>query len=154
MITADGSLDRSAMRALVFARPQARSALEAILHPMIGAVAQDEVAVAARAGAVYVLLAIPLLVESGRHRERVERVLVVDCPEAVQVARVSRRSGLAPEEVQAIIRAQASRSQRLQAADDVIDNGGDESLLDGQVQPLHQLYLSLGRERAANPPAG
>ncbi|HZH07409.1 MAG TPA: dephospho-CoA kinase [Lautropia sp.] len=145
MITSDGRLDRAAMRALVFTQPEARSTLESILHPMIRAVAEEEVAAAARAGAAYVLLAIPLLVEAGQARNRVERVLVVDCPEAVQVARVTKRSGLAPQEVEAIIRAQASREQRLQAADDVIDNGGDESRLDPQVQPLHQQYLVLGQ---------
>jgi dephospho-CoA kinase len=151
MIAPDGSLDRSAMRALVFVQPEARKALEAILHPMIRAVAEDETAAAGRAGADYVLLAIPLLVEAGGTRNRVERVLVVDCPEAVQVARVTRRSGLAPEEVEAIIRAQASRAQRLEAADDVIDNGGDEGRLDAQVQPLHERYLSLGRAWGSDP---
>lgn len=150
MIAADGRLDRAAMRALVFTEPEARSALESILHPMIRAVAQEEAAAAAAAGASYVLLAIPLLVEAGQARNRVERVLVVDCPEAVQVARVTRRSGLPPQEVEAIIRAQASRAQRLQAADDVIDNGGDESRLDRQVQPLHQRYLSLGQAWASD----
>jgi len=153
MIAADGSLDRAAMRALVFAKPDARRVLESVLHPMIGAVARDEVAAAARAGAHYVILAIPLLVESGNARDRVERVLVVDCPEEVQVARVARRSGLAPAQVEAIIRAQASRAQRLQAAQDVIDNGGDESRLDAQVQPLHERYVSLGKAWAADTPA-
>ena len=152
MIAADGSLDRTAMRALVFAKPDARRVLESVLHPMIGAVARDEVADAARAGAHYVILAIPLLVESGNARSRVERVLVVDCPEEVQVARVAKRSGLAPAQVEAIIRAQASRAQRLQAAQDVIDNGGDESGLDAQVQPLHERYVSLGKAWAADSP--
>jgi dephospho-CoA kinase len=145
MIAHDGSLDRAAMRALVFAKPDARRVLESVLHPMIGAVARDEVVAAARAGAPYVILAIPLLVESGTAKDRVERILVVDCPEDVQVARVAKRSGLAPAQVEAIIRAQASRTQRLQAAQDVIDNGGDESRLDAQVQPLHERYVALGR---------
>jgi dephospho-CoA kinase len=154
MIAADGSLDRAAMRALVFDEPEARRALEAILHPMIASISQDEVVAAARAGAPYVILAIPLLVESGTARDRVERVLVVDCPEAVQVERVVRRSGLAPAEVESIIQAQASRAQRLQAAHDVIDNGGDEGRLDEQVRPLHERYLELGQQwRAVPPPA-
>ena len=147
MITPDGRLDRAAMRSHVFSEPPAREALEAILHPMIRAASEAEVAHAARAGAPYVLLAIPLLVESGAARHRVDRVLVVDCPEPVQVARVMKRSGLSREQVAAIMRAQATREQRLVAADDVIDNGGDESLLDGQVQHLHGKYLKMGHAR-------
>jgi dephospho-CoA kinase len=145
MVAADGSLDRAAMRSHVFAQPQARHALEGILHPMIRVAADAQVAAAARAGADYLLLAIPLLVESGNYRGRVERVLVVDCPEAVQIARVMNRSGLAREQVEAIMQAQASRQDRLRAADDVIDNGGDESRLDEQVQRLHRSYVALGR---------
>src|SRR5690606_21970259 len=120
MISADGRLDRAAMRAHVFSHPQARQSLESILHPMIRSVADEELAAAACSGADYALVAIPLLVESGRARHRVERVLVIDCPEEVQVARVMKRSGLARAEVEAIMRAQASRQQRLAAADDVI----------------------------------
>ena len=145
MIAADGRLDRAAMRAHVFRHPEARQSLEAILHPMIRALSEEEVAAAARSGAAYAMLAIPLLVESGRSRHRVERVLVVDCPEEVQVARVMKRSGLGREEVAAIMRAQASRQQRLDVADDVIDNGGDASLLDAQVRRLHEVYLALGK---------
>ena len=156
MIAPDGRLDRAAMRAHVFSQPQAREALEAILHPMIRAASEMEVADAARAGAPYVLLAIPLLVESGAARHRVERVLVVDCPESVQVARVTKRSGLTREQVASIMRAQATREQRLAAADDVIDNGGDESLLDQQVHRLHAKYVALGvaRNDAQRQPMG
>ena len=146
MIAADGRLDRAAMRAHVFSHPEARQTLEAILHPMIRSVSRQEVTAAARAGADYALLAIPLLVESGRSRHGIERVLVVDCPEEVQVARVMKRSGLAREEVEAIMRAQASREQRLAAADDVIDNGGDVALLDTQVRRLHVDYVARGRQ--------
>ena len=146
MIAADGRLDRAAMRAHVFSHPEARQTLEAILHPMIRSVSRQEVTAAARAGADYALLAIPLLVESGRSRHGIERVLVVDCPEKVQVARVMKRSGLAREEVEAIMRAQASREQRLAAADDVIDNGGDVALLDTQVRRLHVDYVARGRQ--------
>jgi dephospho-CoA kinase len=145
MLAHDGSLDRAAMRAHVFAQPAARKSLEAILHPMIRAAVDDEVAAAAQAGAVYVLLAIPLLVESGNWRDRVDRVLVVDCPLEVQIERVMKRSGLAREAVEAIIRVQASRQQRLDAADDVIDNSGDETQLDPQVARLHRDYVARGR---------
>jgi len=147
MITGDGRLDRAAMRAHVFSHPEARQALEAILHPMIRSVSEDELAAVAASGADYAILAIPLLVESGRARHRVERVLVVDCPEEVQLARVMKRSGLAREQVDAIMRAQATRQQRLAVADDVIDNGGDEAALDAQVRPLHQIYVAQGKAR-------
>ena len=148
MIGADGSLDRSAMRAHVFVRPSARKALEAILHPMIRTASEAEIAAAAQQGADYVLLAIPLLVEAGNWPDRVDRVLVVDCPVDVQIERVMKRSGLAREEVEAIIAVQASRQQRLEAAHDVIDNGGEPTQLDRQVQQFHRDYVTLGRAQA------
>ncbi len=139
MIAADGSLDRAAMRALAFAHPNARRELEAILHPMI----RDESARQCRqASGPYVILAVPLLVESGTYRERCDRICVVDCPEAVQVARVRARNGLAEEQIRAIMAAQASRAQRLAAADDVIDNGGSLAELEAQVERLHASYLA------------
>ncbi|MHB1373528.1 MAG: dephospho-CoA kinase [Thauera sp.] len=138
MITPDGSLDRSAMRALAFERPEARRQLEAILHPLI----RDESTRRCRvAQGAYVILAVPLLIESGTYRERCDRICVVDCPEALQVARVRARNGLAEAQIRAIMAAQASRNQRLAAADDVIDNGGDLAALHAQVQRLHAAYL-------------
>ncbi len=104
LIAADGSMARAAMRAHVFADPQARKTLESILHPMIRADSQREIAAAGAAGAAYVLLAIPLLVESGAAGNRVDRVLVVDCPVEVQIRRVMARSGLSREAVEAIMR--------------------------------------------------
>ena len=92
----------------------------------------------------YVLVAVPLLVESGHWQQRVDRVLVVDCPEDVQVARVMARSGLAEAQVRAIMASQASREQRLAVADDVIDNGGSLQETAAQVAALHQRYLVLG----------
>ena len=145
MIAADGSLDRAAMRARAFAEPSSRKALEAILHPMIRAASEAAVAAAAKQGADYVLLAIPLLVEAGNWQDRVDRVLVIDCPVEVQVERVMRRSGLRREEVDAIIAVQASRQQRLEAAHDVIDNSGEPTQLDPQVQRLHRDYVTRGR---------
>lgn len=143
MIRPDGAMDRAKMRSLVFADPQAKKRLEALLHPMIRAEAERRIA-AAR-DAPYVVLVVPLLVESGHYRERVQRVLVVDCPESLQVARVVARSGLAPAEVEAIIRNQATRAARLAAADDVIDNSGDLAALHKQVEELHARYLALAR---------
>ena len=139
MIAADGSLDRAAMRALAFERPQARRQLEAILHPMI----RDESARQCRdAPGPYVILAVPLLIESGTYRERCDRICVVDCPEALQIARVRQRNALPEEQIRAIMAAQASRAQRLAAADDVIDNSGTLAELEAQVERLHAAYLA------------
>jgi dephospho-CoA kinase len=138
----DGAMDRAWVRERVFSDPEARRRLEALLHPMIRAEAGKRVAAAA---APYVVLVVPLLVESGGYRERVQRVLVVDCPQELQVARVRARSGLAEEEVAAIVRSQASRAARLAAADDVIDNSGPLAALHNQVEKLHAAYLALAR---------
>ncbi|MFU2486251.1 dephospho-CoA kinase [Thauera sp. WH-1] len=144
MIAADGSLDRAAMRARAFSQPDARRQLEAILHPMI----RDESARQCRAaGGPYVILAVPLLVESGSYRQRCDRICVVDCPEALQIERVSRRSGLDEAQVRAIMATQASRQQRLAVADDVIDNGGSLAALQAQVDRLHAAYLAAARAR-------
>jgi dephospho-CoA kinase len=140
VIDARGALDRAAMRRKVFADPQAKARLETILHPMIRAEA-DRRSAASRAP--YVVLVVPLLVESGGYRSRVQRVVVVDCPEAVQVARVMSRSGLSAEEARAIMAAQISREQRLAVADDVIENGGELAALRPQVEALHRRYLEM-----------
>ena len=121
-ITADGSLDRDQMRALVFRDPSAKKVLEAIVHPLVGQETQRQVQGAIRAGHRTVVFDIPLLVESGRWRNRLHKVLVVDCLVETQIQRVHARSGLDPETVQNIVKAQASRSQRLSAADWVIYN--------------------------------
>ena len=142
----NGALDRAAMRKLAFGDARARTHLEAILHPMIRAESSRRLE---RAGGPYAILVIPLLVESGVDRSRTPRVLVVDCPEASQLERVMRRSGLPEAEVRAILAAQATRAQRLAAADDVIDNGGAPQALEGQVARLHEKYLTLARESAA-----
>jgi dephospho-CoA kinase len=147
-ITPQGALDRTRMRALVFADPTARARLEAVLHPLIRTQAQRDVS-ACRAP--YVVLAVPLLIESGSWHERCQRVLVVDCPVALQRARVMARSGLPAEEVDRIIAAQASRETRLAAADDVIDNGGDAGALLPQVDRLHALYLALAQAEKPAP---
>ncbi|MBT0959645.1 dephospho-CoA kinase [Denitromonas iodatirespirans] len=137
LIGADGALDRDAMRARVFDDPAERQRLEAILHPMIRAEADRQ---CAAADAPYVVLVVPLLIESGNYRQRCDRILVVDCDEAVQVARVMSRSGLARAQVEAIMAAQIPRAERLAAADDVIDNSGDLEHLHRQVDALHARY--------------
>jgi dephospho-CoA kinase len=145
VVAPDGRMDRAAMRALAFSDPGARKRLEAILHPMIRARTQAGIEAAVREGAPYVIVAVPLLVESGDWRGRYDRVLVVDCPPEVQIERVIARSALPRAQVESILAAQASRAQRLAAADDVIDNGGAPDALDAQVARLHAAYAGLSR---------
>jgi dephospho-CoA kinase len=123
-ITAERALDRERMRAHTFADPQARKRLEAIIHPLVGAESERQVQAALAANAPCIVFDIPLLVESGRWRQQVDRVLVVDCSVDTQIARVMQRSGLAEDAVRAIIAAQATREMRLAAADLVICNEG------------------------------
>jgi dephospho-CoA kinase len=137
MADSRGAMDRARMRELVFREPAAKRRLEAILHPMIR---DATLAAAADATGSYVILAIPLLVESGAWKQRVNRVLVIDCPEEVQVARVMARNGLAEDQVRAIMATQVPRLERLAAADDVIDNGGPIQALTPQVDRLHGFY--------------
>lgn len=142
VIATDGALDRAAMRRIAFSDPAARARLESILHPLIRAESELRCRLAST-GSPYVVLVVPLLVESGGYRERVDRVCVVDCPEEIQIARVAARSGLSRAEILAIMAAQASRAARLAAADDVIDNAQGLAELDAQVGVLHALYCTL-----------
>ena len=135
-----GAMDRKRMRERVFADPAAKKSLEGVLHPMIRDESERQIAAA---GGPYVMHVVPLLVESGDYRRRVDRVLVVDCPEATQIARVRARSGLPADEAQAIVRSQASRAERLAAADDVIDNSGTLEDLRRQVGALHGRYAAM-----------
>jgi dephospho-CoA kinase len=121
-ITAERALDRERMRAHSFANPQARKQLEAIVHPLVTQESTRQAQAALAAGAKCIVFDVPLLVESGRWRRQVDRVLVVDCSPETQVARVVQRSGLTEDAVRAIIAAQATRAQRLAAADIVICN--------------------------------
>jgi dephospho-CoA kinase len=147
LLTSDGALDRTQMRRIAFADPSARARLEAILHPLIRAECEMRIRRLASADFPYVLLVVPLLVESGNYRERVNRVCVVDCPEEIQVARVTARSGLSPAEVQSIIAAQASRAQRLAVADDIIDNAAGLPALDARIAMLHAKYREMAKNR-------
>jgi dephospho-CoA kinase len=141
-IEESGALDRKKMRDHVFADPAAKRSLEALLHPMIREESGRRIAAA---GGPYVVHVVPLLIESPDYRSRVDRVLVVDCPEETQLARVRARSGLSEDEVRAIMRTQISRAERLAAADDVIDNRGSRDALRKQVAALHQKYLQFAR---------
>jgi len=139
-IAADGGLDRARMRELVFKDPRAKDRLEAILHPLIGRQARDQVM---RAEQPYVLLVVPLLLERNAYRDLVRRVAVVDCSTQTQIDRTMRRSGLAESAVRAILAAQLSRTDRLANADDILDNDGGEDELRRQVAALHLRYLQL-----------
>ncbi|AMP01781.1 dephospho-CoA kinase [Collimonas arenae] len=141
-IDASGAMDRARMRALVFSDSDARHRLESILHPLI----RTETARAAeQAEGPYLIFVVPLLIESGNWKRRVERILAVDCDEQVQVQRVMQRNAMSESQVRAIMATQASRQQRLQAADDVIVNDGDPAALLPQVAQLHTRYLSFAR---------
>ena len=142
VVAASGAMDRARMRERVFADPQAKKALEGLLHPMIRDESRQRIAAAA---APYVVHVVPLLIESADYRARVDRVLVVDCPEELQLARVRARSGLPDAQVQAILASQATRAERLAAADDVIDNRGTLDALHEQVATLHRRYLAYAQ---------
>jgi dephospho-CoA kinase len=141
-IAADGALDRGRMRERAYAHPESRRELEQIIHPLVGEEIARQVEAALAAGARCIVFDIPLLVESGRWRQQVDRVLVVDCEPETQVARVAARSGLSPDEVRAIIAAQAPRALRLAAADLVICNEGLS--LEALRNEVEQAALSFG----------
>ena len=141
MIASDGSMDRAKMRSLVFAQPTQRQRLEAILHPMIGAATRAQASRASAGQAV--VFDVPLLTESGTWRSRVDRVLVVDCAEATQVARVVQRSGWTPDAVERAIAQQATRAQRRAIADAVIVNEGlSLAQLEAEVDALWQAWAA------------
>lgn len=137
VIAEDGSLDRPAMRALVFGDEEARRRLEAILHPRIGAATRAQ---ADDAGGAYQIIVVPLLLESSL-RAFVDRVLVVDCDEETQIARLLARDAESESQARRILAAQSSRPERLAIADDVIANEGDLDDTREQVRALHQRYL-------------
>ncbi|HTN66079.1 MAG TPA: dephospho-CoA kinase [Burkholderiaceae bacterium] len=141
-VSANGAMDRVKMRQRVFSDGAAKKQLEAILHPLIQSECERA---ASSARGSYLIFVVPLLVESGRWSQRVARVLVVDCPEAMQVERVMRRNSLDAAQVQAIMAAQATRAARLAAADDVITNDGEPAALIPQVERLHALYLAQSK---------
>lgn len=135
----DGALDRARMRALVFADATARERLERLLHPLILAQAESELA--QNADAPYAILVVPLLPRVPAFRRLMQRVLAVDCDEHIRLARVVRRSRLTEEEVRAIIASQTPRTEQLALADDIILNDGDLDTLTDQIDALHRRYL-------------
>jgi len=144
LIDANGALDRVRMRDLVFADASRRVELEEILHPRI---AVEVVLQAAQATGIYLVFVVPLLLESGRWRERIDRLCVVDCEEDTQIARVQARSAIPAETIRRIMAAQATRAERLEAGDDIISNMANTSLadLEKQVLVLHKAWCNLAK---------
>ena len=142
VIEPSGALNRARMRELVFTAPAKRVELEAILHPLIAQTVREE---AELAQGLYIVFVVPLLVESGRWRQQIDRLCVVDCDQDTQIARVQARSGIELATIQNILAAQATREQRLAVDDDVIDNSEGVSMadLEKQVLVLHQGWCNL-----------
>lgn len=141
----DGALDRERMRELVFSDVEAKKKLESILHPLIR---QAVHAAVQAAQAPYVVIVVPLLIETGAYQELASRVLVIDCDEDTQVSRVVKRSGLAAGAVRAIMANQVSRAVRLEHADDIVRNESEASQLRANMIKLHQKYVELARAEA------
>jgi len=139
ILTADGHLDRPALRNIVFSDPKARTDLEALTHPAIGAAMEAQ---SSAAGGPYQILVIPLLIEKNLV-SHVDRVLVVDCEEALQLRRLRERDGTKGPDARAILNAQTTRAARLKAADDVINNDAAKSAVQTQVAALHARYLEF-----------
>ncbi|WP_049621775.1 dephospho-CoA kinase [Frateuria defendens] len=146
VLGADGRLDRPAMRERIFADPSVRQRLEAIIHPRVRAWMQAH---AEADPGPYCVVAIPLLAEHRAPYRWVDRVLVVDAPEAMQLARLQQRDGIGETLARRMLAQQATRAERLALADDVIDNRGDEAALDEAVAALHRRYLILAADRPA-----
>ena len=143
LIASDGAMDREAMRALVFSNPQSKRQLEAIIHPLVGQVLQEESHAALAAGHACLVYDVPLLVESGeRWRRQVDWVCVVDCEVETQIQRVMHRNQLSRAEIERIISQQASRQQRLDCADAVIFNEGID--LAQLKQLVHEMMARFG----------
>ena len=146
VITPDGQLDRRRLRERVFTDPQAKGWLNALLHPLIRTEMQRQ---CAAARSPYCLLVVPLLVEN-RLTALANRVLVIDVDEATQIERTCRRDGVNREQAQAILAAQASRAQRLAAADDVLDNqNGTPEAIKSRILALHETYLAFASQQAS-----
>lgn len=138
-LNADQTLDRAALREKVFADRNARQQLEAILHPAIYEKVQR--ALQENTSAPYQVIAIPLLFEGEHYLKLINRSLVIDCSEELQIRRATARSGLAPSAVEAIMQAQMSRNERIKRADDVVSNNGTLSELRQKIEEIHKNYM-------------
>ena len=146
----DGQLDRAALRQRIFTDPAAKTWLEQLLHPLIRIWIQDQLAAAP---GPYVVLESPLLLETSQH-QRMSRVLVVDVPEAVQIARATARDANSEEQIRAIMASQMPRAERLARADDVVDNSGSLGQLQQQIDVLHGHYLREAARLREGTPGG
>ncbi len=146
LIQPDGAMHRARMRELAFNNENVRQRLQAILHPLIGDACRKQ---AEQSSGPYLLFVVPLLVESGVWQRRVNRVLVIDAPDELRIARVMQRSDLSREQVLAIMATQASRQARLDVADDIVVNDRGLAELQSQLADLHQRYLKLAGERSS-----
>lgn len=142
-ITADGQLDRKKMRSMIFSNTDSRKQLEAILHPLIQNEVMRRIEVAS---SPYIIIVIPLLLETGSYNKIITRILVIDCDEEYQITRTISRNELSEQEVRTIMATQKSRQERLNQADDIIVNNADISDLQRQVKIQHNKYLSLLNE--------
>jgi dephospho-CoA kinase len=149
-IAPDGALNRDKMRALVFAKPEARKSLEAITHPLIRQETIRQALRLSKNGIPYLVFVVPLLIESGSWMKLIDRLVLVDCPEEAQIQRVMQRSNLPREEVERILAAQASREERLKHADVVIENQGSLRDLEVEVQNLHQKILQFQKDQTSS----
>jgi dephospho-CoA kinase len=145
-IDATGALNRSKMRTLVFGNPQARLSLEAITHPLIREETIRQAKHLNQEGAPYLVFVVPLLIESGSWQGLIDYLVVVDCPVETQIERVMQRSNLPRAEVEKILKAQASRQERLSAANTVIENQGSLADLEGEVKTLHQKIMQFRKD--------
>lgn len=146
-IQSSGAMDRVKMRLHVFGQPEGKKRLEAILHPLIR---EETEAAAKKSTGIYTIFVVPLLVESKSWKQRVSRVLVVDCSEQIQIQRVMSRNGMTREQVLAIMQTQASRDDRIKAADDIIDSERDLAEIRQDVRRLHDKYLQLSKAAQTN----
>ncbi len=144
LLAADGSLDRPKMRNLVFNNPDALQLLESITHPLIHAETLRQASQAHENGALYLVFMVPLLVESGTWSKLIDHLVVVDCPEELQIARVMQRSNLERSQIEQIMSKQASRKDRVAAADTILLNDVGLDKLIPQIDALHQLIIKNG----------
>jgi dephospho-CoA kinase len=144
LLAADGSLDRSKMRRLAFNDPSVLQSLEAITHPLIHAETLRQASQAHQNGALYLVFMVPLLVESGYWPQIIDHLVVVDCPPELQIERVMQRSKLDRSQIEQIMSKQASREDRLAAADTILLNDGSLDKLIPQIEALHQLIIKNG----------
>ena len=149
-IASNGALDRSKMRSLVFQNLEAKKALEAITHPLIKQETIKQANQLAEAGFPYLVFVVPLLIESGTWIGLIDHLVVVDCPEELQIERVMQRSNLSKAEVEAILKAQATRQERLTVADTVIENQGKQVDLQSAVEQLHQKILRIKKDKLSS----